>query len=285
MALTQFIPQIWSARLLQNLQKTLVYGQDAVINRDYEGEIRQFGDTVHIHNIGAITVGDYTRDSDMAPPEDLSGDRRSLVIDQSKYFNFQVDDLDSAQAQPKVMDEAMRESAYALADVADRFIASHYTEAAPDNLIGDDASPVGVDSSNAYDQLVQLNVKLDEANVPSTGRFVVVPPWFYGLLLRDSRFVDNVSGLVGNGVIGQAVGFTVYKSNNAPAVTGDGTSTFDNTKIIAGHRIAWSYAEQITSVEGYRPERRFADAVKGLHLYGAKVVRPEALAVLSAAAA
>jgi N4-gp56 family major capsid protein len=285
MAINNFIPTVWSARLLQNLQKTLVYGQAAVINRDYEGEIRAYGDTVKINNIGRISVGDYTKNQDMNDPETLTDETRTLVIDQAKYFNFQVDDVDRIQQHPKLMDEAMREAAYALRNAADQFIASHYVDA--EQTIGSDTSPVEPTKTDAYEYLVDLSVKLDEADVPEQGRFVIVPPWFEGLMLKDDRFVKagnlpSEDRLV-NGVIGRAAGFLVLKSNNVPKVNADaGQGVQENYKIIAGHPMAWSFAEQVNQVEAYRPEKRFADAVKGLHLYGAKVVRGEALAVLSA---
>jgi N4-gp56 family major capsid protein len=283
MAINNFIPTVWSARLLQNLQKTLVYGQAAVINRDYEGEIRAYGDTVKINNIGRISVGDYTKNQDMNDPETLTDETRTLVIDQAKYFNFQVDDVDRIQQHPKLMDEAMREAAYALRNAADQFIASHYVDAA--HTIGDDATPVEPTKNDAYEYLVDLSVKLDEADVPEQGRFVIVPPWYEGLMLKDDRFVKTGSlpaeDRLVNGVIGRAAGFLVLKSNNVPKVPA-GSGVVENYKIIAGHNIAWSFAEQVNQVEAYRPEKRFADAVKGLHLYGCKVVRPEALAVLSA---
>ncbi|MEH6945203.1 P22 phage major capsid protein family protein [Bacillus sp. JJ722] len=281
MALNNFIPSIWSARLLTNLQRTLVFGQTGVINRVYEGEIKSYGDTVKINNIGKVTVGDYTKNADMASPETLTDETRSLVIDQSKYFNFQVDDVDKIQQNPKLMDTAMQEAAYALKNTADQYIASHYVHAA--HTIGSDATPVAPTKGDAYEYLVDLSVKLDEADVPELGRWVVLPPWYEGLMLKDDRFVKagNLPSdqRLLNGVIGQAAGFNVLKSNNAPKVGEDATANF---KIIAGHSIAWSFADQATQVEAYRPEKRFADAVKGLHLYGAKVTRPEALAVLSA---
>lgn len=286
MAIDNFIPTVWSARLLQNLQKTLVYGQPGVINRDYEGEIRNFGDTVTINNIGRINVGDYVKNSDMDDPEPLTDETRNLVIDQAKYFNFQVDDVDKIQQNPKLMDEAMREAAYSLRNAADQFIASHYVDAL--HKIGDDTTPVEPTKNDAYEYLVDLSVKLDEADVPEQGRFVILPPWYEGLMLKDDRFVKagNLPSdqRLLNGVIGQAAGFLVLKSNNTPKVPADTeTGVKENYKIIAGHNIGWSFAEQVNQVEAYRPEKRFADAVKGLHLYGAKVVRPEALAVLSAA--
>lgn len=280
MSLDNFIPQLWSARLLANLQKNLVYGQDLVINRDYEGEISAYGDTVKINSIGAVTVGDYTKNTNIGDPETLTDATRSLVIDQAKYFNFQVDDLDKAQQNPKVMDGAMKESAYALRNAADQFIAGLYTGVAAGNTIGDDTTPETPTATTAYELLVDLGVLLDESNVPEDGRWVILPPWYEGLMLKDDRFVKSGSlpaeDRLANGVIGRAAGFLVLKSNNVPNTTGT------KYKIIAGHKIAWSYAEQVNQVEGYRPEKRFADAVKGLHLYGAKVVRPEALAVLTA---
>ncbi|WGT40140.1 P22 phage major capsid protein family protein [Lysinibacillus sp. 1 U-2021] len=283
MATTNFIPTIWSARLLHNLQKTLVFGQEGVINRDYEGEIKAYGDTVKINGIGAVSVGNYARNTDMTDPEELSDNTRNLVIDQSKFFNFQIDDLDKIQQNPKLMDAAMREAAYALSNVADQFIASHYVHAT--NVIGTDAAPIDVTKENAYEYLVDLSTKLDESNIPTEGRFAVLPPWFEGLLLKDDRFVGSgalpADDRLINGVVGRAAGFLLMKSNNAPTIAAD-SGVIANSKIIAGHNMAWTYAEQAAQVEGYRMEKRFADAVKGLHLYGAKVTRPEALAVLSA---
>ncbi|OAH53088.1 P22 coat protein - protein 5 domain protein [Domibacillus aminovorans] len=281
MATNNFIPQIWSARLLVNLQKTLVYGQAGIINRDYEGEIQSHGDTVKINNIGRVAVGDYTKNTNMTDPETLADATRNLQITQSKFFNFQIDDVDKIQQNPKLMDAAMKEAAYALRNTADQFVASHYVDAL--STIGNDTTPVTPTKADAYEYLVDLSVKLDETDTPEDGRFVVVPPWFEGLMLKDDRFVKTGSlpaeDRLRNGVIGGAAGFVVLKSNNTP--TGGAGATL-NSKIIAGHNSAWSYADQAASVEAYRPEKRFGDAMKGLHLYGAKVVRPEALAVLSA---
>ncbi|WIW27610.1 phage capsid protein [Bacillus inaquosorum] len=283
MALNNFIPTLWSARLLYNLQKNLVYGQPGVINRDYEGEIKNLGDSVTINNIGRVSVGDYTKNADMDSPQTLDDQSRKLVITEMKYFNFQIDDVDKIQQNPKLMDEAMKEAAYALKNKADSFIASQYVNAA--HTIGSDTNVVSPTKNDAYEYLVDLSVKLDEADVPEQGRWAVVPPWYEGLMLKDDRFVKagNMSSedRLMNGVVGQAAGFLILKSNNAPVSTPEGGT--ENHKIIAGHNIAWSYADQAARVEAYRPEKRFADAVKGLHLYGAKVTRPEALAVLSAA--
>lgn len=277
MSLQNFIPTVWSARLLQNLRKTMVYGQSGVINREYEGDISSFGDRVKINSIGAVTISDYTKYTDLTAPETLTDAQRILIIDQAKYFNFLIDDVDKAQMNPKIMENAMQEASYGLSDIVDKYIASFYIEAT--GAIGTDASPIAPTADNAYEYMVDAGTKLDEANVPRSGRYVVVPPWFYGLLLKDARFVHSTAmgdSVLRNGEVGKAGGFDVFLSNNVPNTAGA------KYKIIFGHPMAMTFAEQINGVEAYRPEKRFGDAVKGLHLYGAKVIRPEALCVLTA---
>jgi len=281
LSVDNFIPEIWSALLLSNLNKALVFGQPGVVNRDYEGDIAAFGDTVRINSIGRVTVKNYTKNSDIDTPEDLTDAQRLLLIDQQKYFNFQVDDIDKAQAKPKVMGEAMGEASYALADQVDSFLAGLFTDSDLNNRIASDGAPktdLGT-ATKGYDYLVDLGVILDEANVPSSGRWAIVPPWYEGVLLKDDRFVSfgtvaNVANLR-NGMIGRAAGFDILKSNNV-AKTG---TTY---RVMAGHPMAMSMADQIISTEAYRPEKRFADAVKGLHVWGSKVIRSQALSVLFA---
>lgn len=279
MSLNQFIPQVWSSRLLDNLHKAQVYPQ--IANTDYEGEISGAGDTVKINSIGAVTVFDYTKNTDHPAAETLTDAQRSLLIDQSKGFNFQIDDVDKAQQKPKVMDAAMMEAAYALADVTDQFIAAKYVDADAGNLIGSTGSPTSITTAAlAYNTLVDLGTLLDDANVPTDNRSVVVPNWYEALLRKaGSDFVsfgtDPSQARLRGEPVGEAAGFLLYKSNNVPQTAGT------KYRVIASHKSAISFADQISDVEAYRPERRFADAVKGLHVYGAKVVRPTAMAVLT----
>lgn len=278
MSLDNFIPQIWSARLLENLNKSHVFV--GLCNKDYEGEIKGYGDQVKINSIGRVTIGDYKKNTDINDPEVLTDEQRILLINQGKYFNFQIDDVDKAQQNPKVMNAAMKEASYALADVSDQYVASFYTEAAEANCIGSDEAPTTfAAATDAYNALVRMSVKLDEANVTKGGRWIVVPAWYHALLLLDNRFVQAgtsvADGVLRNGEVGRAAGFNIFVSNNV-AVTGE-----SNFKIMAGYEQTMSFAEQIVEVEAYRPEKRFSDAVKGLHVYGAKVVRPETLAVLT----
>jgi len=276
-----FIPTVWAARLLAALDKALVYGQANVVNRDYEGEIKKAGNTVKIASIGEVTIDDYTTNTDISNPETLTDDEQTLLIDNAKYFNFYVDSVDRAQQNVNVLDEAMRRSAYGLRDVADTFLAGIMAAAVPvGNTIGSEATPEVPTKDDAYEFLVDLGVLLDESNVPTVDRFVVVPAWFHGLLLKDDRFVRSGTQAgdrrLRNGEAGEAAGFAVLKSNKVPNTAGE------KYKIIAGHSIATAYVEQILDVQTYKPEKRFGDAVKGLHVYGGKVVRPTALACLIA---
>lgn len=277
MSVTNFIPTIWSAKLLETLDKAHVYGN--LVNRDYEGEIKNAGDKVRINTIGPVSIGDYTSNSDMLDPEELSGTQQELVIDQAKYFNFQIDDIDNAQTNPKLLESGVERAGYGLADVSDRFIAGLYTGVAASNIIGSDASPIVATKADAYDYLVDLGVMLDEANVPSVGRWVVIPAFYHGLIQKDERFIGTGSAnsdvIKRTGFIGEVNGFSVYKSNNVPNTAGA------NYKIMAGYNGAISFAEQILKTEAYRMEKRFADAVKGLHVYGAKLTRPDGIAVLT----
>lgn len=280
MAFTRFRPEIWSAMLLVALRKTLVYAGPTVVNRDYEGEIQQAGDTVRITSVSRPTVGTYVPNQTVITPEELTDAQRTMVVDQAKFFSFKVDDIDRAQARGDVMPQAMNEAAYAVADVIDQYVASFYTGAAAANVLGSTGSPINTYTTptDAYDKvLVPLRTKLTKANVPTEGRYAVVSPEFHASLLLDGRFIKaNESAdpsALRNGKVGRAAGFDIFESNNVPVPTGDIQA------VTAGTNMAISFAEQISKTEPYRPESSFSDAVKGLTLYGGKLVRPECLAV------
>lgn len=272
MAVTTFIPEVWSARLLTDLSKALVLG--ALANRDYEGEISRAGDTVNINSITDPTISTYTPNSTTISPEQLTTANQALLIDQQKYFAFYVDDVDARQAAGDLLNVAAQRAAYGLRDAADQYLAGLVTGAHADNTTA--ATEVGTGDA-AYSALVTMKIQLDEKNVPTEGRWAGVPPWFHGLLLESSKFIDaSASGSTDplrNGLVGRAAGFDIHVSNNL--TTAD---TGDDTEIMAGHPMSITYAEQIVKTEAYRPEDAFSDAIKGLHVYGAKVVRPEALA-------
>lgn len=263
-----FIPTIWSARLLANLDKSLVGLQ--MVNRDYEGEIQAYGDTVKINQLGDITIKDYTG-ADIDDPEELDSAQQTLVIDQAKYFNFAVKDVDKAQANVNLLNGSMERAAYAMADVIDQDIFKLGVEGAGIKK-GTVASPIEVTIKNAYDLLVDLGVTLDEENVTKAGRKIVLPPWYLGLLAKDPRFTKDMN-ILANGVVeGATVGrFQLLSSNNLKAGTGQVVHA------LGGTTQGLSFANQVVETEAYRPEKNFSDAVKGLSVWGRKVVEPKAL--------
>lgn len=268
MAITNMLPSIWSARILAKLEKALVFAQPGVVNRDYEGDIRADGDRVHIHSFNDLTVSSYTKNSTTITYEQLTDTRVTLLIDQSKYFAFKVDDIDTAQMRPELIDAAADRAAYQLAEDADSYVASLYSGAStssPDNTI----ETSQFTATNVYQKFVDLLVLMDQVNLPAGGRYVIVPPWVKGLLLQNSTFVTaSQPSVVLNGQVGQIAGLNILVSNNVKTT---GTSPVVS-HMMAGHPSALAYAEQIVNLEGLRLEGSFADAVRGLHLYGAKVL-------------
>lgn len=275
MSVDTFIPEVWAKELRSEFEKDLVYV--SLCNRDYEGEIAQAGDTVHIETIGDVTVGNYVKGTTQIAPEDLDTSDQTLTISQSKYFAFKVDDVDKRQAAGQLVNKGMERSAYALKDAADQYVAGLYTGADAGNVI----DTVHIDTGDhAYEYLVDLGVLLDEANVPQAGRWAVCPPWYFGLLVT-SKYATNAAfaganAAITSGKVGELAGFMLYKSNNVPVITGD------DYAVTAGTRDAISFADQINEVEALRMQSEFADMVRGLHLYGAKMVEPKAIAVLKA---
>ena len=222
-------------------------------------------------SISRPTIAAYVKNSTVITPENLTDAERTLAIDQANYFGFEVDDVDMRQSRNggALMMEAADEAAYGLADAADLYVAGLYSGADTANKITTTAITTG---ALAVTGLVNLKVKLDNANVPNSGRYVIVPPWYHGLLLQSDTFVrvdaSGTSEALRNGLVGRAFGFDVFVSNNVTLVTGD------DYLVCAGYAGAITYAEQINKVEAYRPESAFSDALKGLHLGSDPVAHP-----------
>ena len=274
MSIETFVPKVWSARILESLDKTLVYAN--LFNRNYEGEIAAYGDTVHINSVGDVTVKTYTKDTDIADPDTLTTTESLLVIDQAKYFNIGIDDVDKAQARAELLQTAAARVGYSYGDIIDKWLASLLKAGTIVKDLGTDATPLQVTEANAYNYMVNMKTALDKANVPTMGRGIVVPPEFEGYMLLDSRFAsssDASNERLVNGVVARAAGFDIYVSNNVPNTSGA------KYKIIATTADQGTFAQQVLETEAYRPQKRFGDAVKGLNVYGAKVLRPETIAV------
>jgi N4-gp56 family major capsid protein len=277
-----FIPTMWEVDILENLNDKHVYA--ALLTTEYEGTISEAGDTVRIQSVGRITVSPYVKNSTTISIQNPIGASQVLLIDQSNYFAFEIDDVDKRQQTPKLFHEFTAEAAWAIAETADLDVAAVLSAGVATANTLTAATAVGINAGNddAYKLLVDLDVRLTESNVPRQNRWVVVPPWFEGLLRMDPKFVsfgtsENLK-MLKNGLVGTAAGFTIHVSNNVPNSNG----AYD---IIAGYKGAAAYAEQLNKTEAYRPQDAFSDALKGLHLYGRKVLRPTGLAKVVATAA
>lgn len=278
MAVDTFVPELWSAILLKGLEASHVATN--LVNRDYEGEIRNAGDTVHINSFSPVTIKGYTKNSDIEEAERLTTTDQTLVINQSKYFNFGLDDVDKAQALGGLMERAMRSAAYGLADAADKFLFKTMAAGAETTIGTSSTAAVQLTAANIYEEIVKVGVALDKKNVPSEGRWIVLPPEAKGLLLLEDRFVSTggakAEEVIRKGYIGEVAGFEVFISNNLSSGAGQ------EVNILAGTREATTYAEQIIKTEAYRKEKGFEDGVKGLHVYGAKVTQGDQLVKLIA---
>jgi len=282
MAITNFICEVWAAQILQSLQKSLVYGQAGVINRDYEGDVKGKGDTVRITAHGPVTIGNYVKATGLSDPEELDDASTTLAIDTAKYFNFRIEDVDKAQMNVKLMESATRDAAYQLADVADQIIVAQMVLGAG-NAVGADGTDKIFDGTTdiVTEEILEVKQKLDEANVPNEGRWIVLPPWVTKVMFQETTITtpvwSGVEGVMKNGQIGRIYGFDVLQSNNVPNSTGD------HYKVLAGVARATTFADSVNEVEAYRPDKFFADALRGLHCYGAKVIEPACLVCLTCA--
>jgi hypothetical protein len=278
MALEGFIPEIWSGQLEENLRRSHVFA--AVCNNNYEGEIADFGDAVRINQIGTITVSDYSPDSTTITPQKISDAQKQLKIDQAKYFAFEVDDVRRTQMKPKIMQGAMREAGWSLRDAMDQFIAGKYTDAAIVSGLGTEATAIDITSVNVTEYVGLCAQKLNEANVPLETRWMILPPWFHQKLVLAKITLDTSnSSIISEGFVGRYLGFNLFMSNNVSVKT---AATNQGSRIMFGYSGSITLAEQLVKMEAFRPESSFHDAVKGLHIYGAKVVRPDATGVLIA---
>lgn len=277
MSTNKFIPQIWSAKILEALDKELVYAK--LFNTDYEGEITEAGDTVHIAQIGDVDIKAYTAGANIDDPDEVTATDQLLVIDTARYFNIAVDDVDAAQSKINLLDAATQRAGFGFADAADADLGNTLAnEGTVVPGLGTDTEPLAVTKDNAYEVIVKLGAALNKVNLPKQERKVVVPPDFEAYMLLDPRFVavgtDASEERLTSGTIYKAAGFEILVSNNVPSGTNPGSTFYT---VVASSPVQGTFAQQILKTEAYRPQSRFSDAVKGLHVYGAKVLRPEAV--------
>ena len=284
MAFESWKPEVIAADVQHQLEKSLVYGQPGVTNRNYEGDV-QFAKSVRIVGVGSVTVKDYTQNSDMADPDTVLDTSLEMTIDYDKYFNFKVSNKDQAQTKIDIMGENNKEAAYAIRDAIDSIIGSLYTDAAAANLIGTDAAPktpnlTQGDASNIYNLIEDCGVALSESKVPLEGRWMIVPPRFAGLIRKDLKLTAAAPQIAQPGMLNGSItrlgGFSIMESHNVPNTAGA------KYKIMFGTSKAMTFASQVNDVRIMDMEKQFAKKVDGEYVFGCKVVRPECLGVMTA---
>lgn len=280
-----FTPVIYSQKVLKFLRRSSVV--EDITNTDYAGEISSYGDTVNIILEPTVSVTPYTRGSVLVPT-DLADDQTQLIIDKANAFAFKVDDIEVRQSHINWQPLAQSSAAYALKDAFDReVLATMITGASSANAYGTTASPIdtgfGASEVDPVNVIARLSRLLDTQNVPSENRWIVSTPRFYEELANSNSKVMDMSVIkfgdesaLRNGMVTKypVHGFTLYKSNNLPAATGSATDF-----ILAGHMSSTAVAAQIAKTEVIRDQNSFGDVVRGLHVYGRKVLRPECLAL------
>jgi hypothetical protein len=281
--LSAFIPQIWSKRIVQRLNQTNV--MLPLVNRDYEGDIQQAGDTVYIRTYGDVAVQDYERNT-VLNYSDLAPTKESLTVNTAKSFQFKVDDLDTAQNDINALDGYTERAVVSLNNVVEAFLQGAYTQTNTANQITNGGSAYTISASNAYTVIVAAVAALDTLNVPQSDRWCILTPTFKSFLVRDNTYLirstdlgDNIvtSGRIadgqggmrpptvreaeGMGFFGRVAGMDLYMSN---AVPNDGTARY----CMFGQGQPICYAAQLRNMEAIRLETTFATAVRGLLLHG-----------------
>ena len=288
-----FLPSIYSKKVLNFFRKASVV--EAITNTDYAGEISAYGDSVKIIKEPTITVYDYTRGSDTTSTK-LTDQEITLVVDSAKAFKFIVDDIETNMSHVNFKEVASSSAAYSLKDSYDAAVLSTMfsgvSASAPDHVIGADAAAgtggvgettasvdLGVASEvDPLDLMARMARLLDDQSVPEENRWFVASPDFYEELSQSGSKLLSVDfnagqGSIRNGLVssGKLRGFDMYKSNNIPSVS---TAT---GQCLGGHMSSTATANTILSTEVIRDPSSFGDIVRGLHVYGAKVLRDDAM--------
>lgn len=267
-----FIPEIWSAKLNNMLEKECVMLQ--CVNRNYEGEIQNQGDKVKI--ITPATVGISTLGTNAISYSELNPTSMDLVIDQKKFFAFKINDVAQVQSNADIMEAHLASAKNAIEEVQDAYLLSMHANVDSANIVGSDASPITLSKTGIYEQFVNLARKLKDSNAVKTGKrpWVVINPLIESYLLQSTEFINanNVADeTLREGAIGRIAGMDVLVSTNLTAVN-------NKYYVLAGTNEAITFASQLAKIESLRDKDSFSDLVRGLYLYGAKTVQPKALA-------
>jgi hypothetical protein len=280
-----FIPEIWSGKLIENFYDATVLA--AISNTNYEGEIRRYGDTVNIRTTPEITIKSYVKGQTLSV-ENPDKPKLQLLIDKGEYFACIEDDVDKVQSDINLMDTWSKDASERMKIKIDqRVLTDILPDISADNKgstagrisnnidLGTTGSPIAITKTNVLEYLVDIGTVLDEANCPESDRFVVIPAKMAGMIkksdLKDASLTGDSVSILRNGRLGMIDRFTVYMSHNLNNASG-------KFSIIAGHKMGFTFASQMTEMETIRSESTFGNIIRGLQVYGYKVIKPEALA-------
>ena len=282
-----FIPEIWSGKLIENFYDASVLA--AISNTNYEGEIKNMGDTVNIRTTPELTIQTYVKGQTLSV-ENPDKAKLQLIIDKGEYFAAVEDDVDQVQSDVNMMDMWSKDASERMKLKIDtRVLTDMLTDVSADNKganagrisgninLGAAGADIVLSKTNVIENIVNLGTVLDEANCPESDRFLVIPAKVAGLIkqsdLKDASITGDGSSPLRNGRLGMIDRFTVYVSHNL-------YKTGDDYSVVAGHKMGLTFASQMTNVETIRSETTFGNIIRGLQVYGYKVVKPEALATL-----
>ena len=267
-----FIPEIWSKKLNQMLEKNCVMMQ--CVNKNWEGEISQQGDTVKIITPADVTVSTLT--SDNITYTSLAPKSQDLVIDQKKFFAFKIDDVAKVQSNMDIMEAHLVNAKKAIEEVQDSYLLAMHTDVTESNTVGSESLPITLDKSTIYEHFVKLSLALKNSDAVHAGvrPWVVINPNIESYLLQSPEFIKayNVADeTLRDGAIGRIAGMDVLVSTNL-------TDIDNKYYVLAGTNNAITFASRLAKIESLRDKDSFSDLVRGLYLYGAKTVQPKALA-------
>jgi len=284
---SKFIPQVWSGKLVEKFYTATVFG--AIANTDYEGEISDYGDQVIIRTTPTLTITDY-QIGDALNYETPINANTTLDINKGKYFAFTLDDVDSMQSDINLMDDWAEDASEQMKIAVDSDVITNIiTDVSTDNkgiaagvISGDinlgatgtngDAA-IQITASTILDYIIDMGTVLDEQNVPETGRWLVMPAWMVATIkksdLKDASLAGDTTSIMRNGLVGMVDRFMLYLSNNIIGIT-EGTATL--YKPIGGHSSGLTFAAQMTKMETLPNPDTFGQLVRGLNVYGYKVV-------------
>ena len=269
----KFIPEVFSKLLQAKFYSSSVL--PAISNTDYEGEISGQGDKVVVRTVPSVTINDYVG---TVTNQNLVTDTVTLNIDQAKYYSFKMDDVLAAQSDINMLEEASADAAEQMriaieTDVLKSVVSDAGTTFDPS---------AGITKTNILENIIEMSTQLDEDNIPEEGRFIVLSPAQVALLkqseLAQAYLTGDATSPLRNGKVGTVDRFTVYQSNMlfTPAA---GQTDAGKTHVLAGHSKGITFASQFTNTETVRLTDTFGDAVRGLKVYGSKVINPDCLVV------